>query len=347
MSDQLQQIIAAGSVRGKESKGGSKETGNSNGGRLGWTKLRRKRRETMQERVFAAPPVSKYVRSGMVQLLMSCISQQNEGVGTMRLDQNPHGALSNELAGASVPNTGSSSDSSSPMDDDDEEDEVSDAAAFSKDDASATSEASSLADLDDLDEDDGADDYFNVALGMHDTPSVAGKPSEQNLQPDATAPLYMPGPATPDAPEKKKKTLFPNVFKRTGSSKSIDKALKPTLKPDLVSYDSFISDTGSAGPSEPPSGSTTPNAYRRKKFTRRKVYLNADDSGQVGAVDLDDGKKKKKHKRKAPKTGRRRKASQASAAGLGGYSISTGASQDEFLGVVFVEGNATYSLTVL
>lgn len=262
---------------------------------------------------------------------------QNESVGTMRLDDKPHGALSDELA----INGGSSSDSSSPADDYDEQDEddASDAALFSKDDASATSEASSIADLDELDEDGVADDYFNLALGLKEAPARAEKPYDQHLRTDAEALAPSSLPTTPDANEKKKKNRFPNVFKRTASSKSVDRMTKMSLKPDLLSHDSFASDTGSAGPSEPPSGATTPNAYRRKKFTRRKVYLNVDDSNEVGAVDAKgQDKATKKHKRKAPKTGRRRKTSQPASAGLGGYSISTGASQDDFLGVVFAEG---------
>lgn len=256
----------------------------------------------------------------------------------MRLDEAPHGALSNELAA----NTGSSSDSSSPGDDyDQDEDETSDMAMFMKDDASATSEASSSADLDDLDDDAGPNDYFQLATGMQDAPTADEASSGQLSKPDLAGRSYESSPSTPDVTEKKKKTLFPNVFKRTASSKSVDKLTKTTMKPDLLSRDSFISDTGSAGPSEPPSGATTPNAYRRKKFTRRKVYLNADDAAQVGAVKLDgqeSGKRTKKHKRQAATTGRRRKTSHPPSAGLGGYSISAGALQDEFFGVVFVEG---------
>lgn len=261
----------------------------------------------------------------------------------MRLDETPHGALSNELAAV---NTGSSSDSSSPGEDyGEDDDEGSDVALYSKDDASATSEASSIDDLDDLEANLGPDDYFNISLGMQDAPSGRKTSPEAQFMPDSTAPVHEPTPTTPDVNEKKKKSLFPKVFKRTSSSKSVDRMNATTLKPDLLSHDSFVSDTGSAGPSEPPSGATTPNAFRRKKFTRRKVYLNTDDFGQIGAINLDEqgkGKKKKtyKHQRKAAKTGRRRKSSHPPSSGLGGYSISTGASQDDFLGVVFVEGTA-------
>lgn len=255
----------------------------------------------------------------------------------MRLDQKFHGALSNELAEGV--GAGSSSDSSSPMDDYDED--ASDSGLAARDDASATSEASSLADLDDMD-DANADDYFNLALGMQDAPKAGGVP-DTHLRLDTTAPTYGSMPSTPDASEKKKRNLLPNVFKRTLSTKSVDKLNHIDVRPELAAHDSFLSDNASAGPSEPPSGAATPNAYRRKKFTRRKVYLNTDDSNDVGAVNLDEidlskKKKSKKHRRQAPKTGKRRKATQPKSAGLGGYSVSTGAVQNDYLGVVFVEG---------
>lgn len=261
----------------------------------------------------------------------------------MRLDQKPHGALSDELA-AEAGNAGFSSDSSSPPDNFDEEG-VSDSEMLLRDDASATTDTSSIADLSAAEEDeDTPEDYFDLALGMQDAPKVASGSEADHLRPDSLVPASVSGPTTPDGNEKKKKGIIPKVFKRTLSSKSVDKLSKNPLKPELLAQDSFVSDTGSAGPSEPPSGAATPNAFRRKKFTRRKVYLNVDDSDKVGAVDLDGTnerkktKKKKHNKRHAPKTGRRRKASQAGSTGPGGYSTSTGAIQNDYLGVVFVEG---------
>lgn len=234
--------------------------------------------------------------------------------------------------------------------DDFDEDGVSDSEVLLRDDASATTDTSSIADLSAAEEDEGTpEDYFDLALGMQDAQKVASESETDHLRPDGLAPANVSGvsgPTTPDGSEKKKKGIIPKVFKRTLSSKSVDKLSKNPLKPELLAQDSFVSDTGSAGPSEPPSGAATPNAFRRKKFTRRKVYLNVDDSTKVGAVDLDGTneskktKKKKHSKRHAPKTGRRRKASQAGSTGPGGYSTSTGAIQNDYLGVVFVEGES-------
>lgn len=262
---------------------------------------------------------------------------QTEGVGTLRLDQETRVALSNELAGGA--NTGYSSDSSSPMEDYDEED-GSDAGVFSRDDASGTSEASSVADPEErIDE-----EYFDLALGMQDAPkdsAAVGDPSQDMLKPGADAPEYASMPSTPGL-ERKKKTGFSNLFKRSASSKSVDKIGKSSLipQPQYAVQDGSVSDSG---PSEPPSGAATPGAYRRRKFTRRKVYLEPGDSTDVGAVNLVD-QKRKKHKKHSPKTGRRRKTSQPSITGPGGYSISTGAAQDDYLGVVFIEGTLDHIL---
>jgi hypothetical protein len=205
----------------------------------------------MQERVFAAPPVSGTGFVTRVSLYLTNPSSQSEGVGTLRLDQAPHGALSNELAGVAY--TGSSSDSSSPMDE--FELDFSDAGLFSRDDASGTSEASSVSDIHDFDDGDVADDdYFNLALGMQDTPTTAVQPHTSNLlKPDISAAGHPPMPSPPEGAERKKKT-FGNLFKRSASSRSIDVMPKMDLRPELNSHDSVVSDTGSAGPSEPPSG---------------------------------------------------------------------------------------------
>lgn len=59
VTDQLRHILNAEDTGAGESqlKDAGLE-GRANGSKLGWVRLRRKRRQTMQERVFTAPPVS-------------------------------------------------------------------------------------------------------------------------------------------------------------------------------------------------------------------------------------------------------------------------------------------------
>lgn len=204
----------------------------------------------------------------------------------------------------------------------------------------ASSSSSSVMDPDEYTEISGAeqDDYFDVALGMQDAPKAPPSADQANLLPPAPA----SGAATPTG-EKKRKLAIPGFLKRTLSSQSTPK-IAPSevgMPPQTGTKDVPLGSSDHlAVESGPPSGASTPGAYRRKKFTRRKVLIGADDSSQVGAVDFngENGGKKKKKKRKSPKTGRRRKTSHS------GPSLSTGAEMDETLGVVFLEVKGAHDL---
>lgn len=264
---------------------------------------------------------------------------QTEGVGTLRIGEKPRGGLSSELTDEHAVYASSSSASE---DEDDEGDflEAEDAqSGFDE----GSSSSSSVMDHEEYSEVSGneGNDYFDLALGMQDAPKAqepgadvhASQPT--NLLPPAPA----SGTSTPTG-EKKRKLAIPGFIKRTLSSQSTHKlAMSDTgLAPQNGTQDVPLESSSSLDvDSTPASGATTPGAYRRKKFTRRKVLIGVDDASRVGATDIGgtdgdaEGTKKKKKKRKSPKTGRRRKESHS------GPSLSTGAGMDETLGIVFLE----------
>lgn len=299
----------------------------------------------------------------------------------MRIDERPRGSLSNELTdgrGGYVSDSSSSSSSSSEGDgddnddeeDDDEEEEEGEGLAATTDDTSSATSDLDAGEYTETDERDG-DDYFNMALGMQTEPKGAAKAGTSAAESDnqLIPPTLSAPPSQPQTPggttSKKSKLPIPGFFRRTGSSKSINSSglnpltapSNPLVEPQNQSLDVPISGSETAASdSTPPSGASTPGggAYRRKKFTRRKVYLGVDDSDAVGATDISGaggkvkgkgkgkGKEHKKKKRHRAKTGRRRKASEASPIekSKGGFSLSTGASSDDTLGIVFIEGES-------
>ena len=250
----------------------------------------------------------------------------------MRIGEKTRGGLSAELTDDHVGYASSSSAS-----EDEDEDDFMEAEDVHSGLEEASSSASSMVDPDDYTEisgNDEAEDYFDLALGMQDAPT-AQKPAAGAEHSSLLPPAPASEASTPTG-DKKRKLAIPGFLKRTLSSQSTSKVAPSDagLAPQTGHKDVPIASTSHlAVDSEPASGASTPGAYRRKKYTRRKVLIGADDSSQVGATDLSgkDGGKKKKKKRKSPKTGRRRKAS------LSGPALSTGATTDDTLGVVFLE----------
>ena len=257
------------------------------------------------------------------------------------------GALSNELA-----YQGAASDSDSSISEEDEELDL----TARHDRFSASSDNSSA--LEDIGGDSegnatAGEEYFNLALGMSDVPkhtpnTPASNPTDPNYEGEQACPPLISTMSRPTASSgSKRKLLIPAFFKRSSSSKSIDiiSARNGTEPQDLTFDVPSLSESLSENAATSVAPSPGP-VYRRKKFTRRKVKLGVDDSDEVGGLAINNGhdKVKSKNKRKSPKTGKRRKSSEDSPIqGPGGYSLSTGATGDDLLGIVFLEGRVFIS----
>ena len=257
--------------------------------------------------------------------------QQNEGVGTLRIGERTHGALSNAITDQAELYDSDSSD-------------MTDRDALEHLDHDYSSDSSAVFETSDTGPE--ADDYFNTALGMSSAPNPAAAdlpaavPKVQGVAAeDPHGFVQASGPGTPSAIEKstKRRLGVPSFLKRNssfgGSSKSKDSSASTSQTLEILTSDST-----------PASGATTPGAYRRKRFTRRKVYLGVDDSSDVGPVDFESGGHGGHSKRKEAKTGRRRKTSDLSAAEKSRGGLSTGAQHLETLGIVFLESECLPTL---
>lgn len=296
---------------------------------------------------------------------------QNRGVGTLPLGARPTGSLSNELSNEAPGSNPARYASDSSEDEDEDDDDDDDANTDRLDDMTASSDASSgLDDTGDYTEtDDNADarDYFDTALGMSDTPSalpphMIGK-GDDTLKPPAftgaagTASQPTTPGGTSGSSSKRSKLAIPGFLRRVSSAKNMVGMLASGgINPQNATHDTSVSSSSALTSAQSISNATTSThgdditannspmpspGYRRKKFTRRKVKVGVDDSGEVGAVDVDDeeGEEKGKGRRrkrghKKSQTGRRRKKSEYSPT----HGLSTGATDHDYLGVVFIEG---------
>ena len=273
---------------------------------------------------------------------------QSEGVGTLRIDEKPKAALSHELAddGTILNSDTSVSDEEEGMGWDATENEMSP----SSDSSSAFNDAGEYT----KDEGDDGDDYFDLAIGMSDGPKIgrdAEIPQDTSLITQShfsklqlhDDPHFQP--STPGG--SKRKLPIPAFFKRSNSSKSVDTLSHANgMEVDGTSDMPSVLGHHAHASATTHSASTSPKpAYRRKRFTRRKVKLGNDGLRDNDALDVNNEhvKRTKNHRQKRSTTGRRRKTNEDSPTlGPGGYSLSTGATGDDLLGIVFLEGNVLF-----